>query len=136
MDKKFILSVIVIFVVSMLLGFITHGWALKDEYMATGIYRPEAEQQAMMVWNRLLLGFSYLPMSVAFVVLYRKGRVDKPWLGQGLRFGFWIAMFAAVGVYMIYYVVLPTPELLVFRQAVYDTINLMVMGLVVAFMYR
>jgi len=132
MDKKFILSVIVIFVVSMLLGFITHGWALKDEYMATGIYRPESEQEAKMVWMLL----AHLLMSLAFVVLYRKGREDKPWFGQGLRFGFWLAMFAAVGVYMIYYVVLPTPELLVFRQSVYDTINLMVMGLVVAFMYR
>lgn len=132
MDKKFFLSVIVVFVVSMLLGFITHGWALKDEYLATGIYRPEAEQQARMIW--MLLG--HLFMSVAMVVLYRKGREDKPWAGQGLRFGLWLGMFAAIGVYMIYYVVLPLPEILVIRQAVYDTINLMIMGLVVAFVYR
>lgn len=132
MDRKFIITVLVVFVVSMVLGFVTHGWALKDEYMETGIYRPENEQQARMLWMLI----AHFIMSVAFVVLYRKGREEKPWVGQGLRFGFWIALFAAVGVYLIYYVVLPTPEMLVFRQSVYDTINLMVMGLVVAFMYR
>ena len=39
MNKKFILAVVVIFVISMLLGFITHAWALADEYAATGLYR-------------------------------------------------------------------------------------------------
>jgi len=132
MDKKFILSVIVIFVVSMFLGFLTHGWALSDEYNATGLFRPEAEQQNFIGWMLL----AHLIMSVAFVLLYRQGREDKPWLGQGLRFGFLLALFASVGIYMIYYAVQPIPEMLAIRQAVYDTVNMMVLGLVVAFMYR
>ena len=85
-----------------------------------------------MLWMLL----AHVIMSVALVVLYRKGLEDKPWVGQGIRFGFWLAMFASVGIYMIYYVVQPLPELLVVRQAAYDTINLMILGLVVAFMHR
>jgi len=132
MDKKFILSVIVIFVVSMILGFITHGWALSDEYNATGLFRPEQEQQNFMVWMLL----AHAVMAYAFVAIYRRGHEDKPWMAQGIRFGFLMALFAAVGIYLIYYAVQPLPEMLVFRQAVYDTINLMVLGVIVAWMYR
>ena len=132
MDKKFIFTFILVFVVSMILGFITHGWALMDEYNATGIYRTEAEQQSMMVWMLL----AHVIMAFAFVKLYVGGREDKPWLGQGLRFGFYFGLFAVVGIYMIFYVVLPMPELLAFRQATYDLINIMILGVVTAWMYR
>ena len=47
MDKKFFLGVVLIFVVSMVLGFVTHGWALADEYEATGLFRLPAEQEAL-----------------------------------------------------------------------------------------
>jgi hypothetical protein len=132
MDKKFILSVIVIFVVSMLLGFVTHGWALADEYAATGLFRDHADQEAHMMWMLL----AHVIMSFALVKLYQFGREDKPWLGQGLRFGFLLGLFAAVGIYMIFYAVQPLPEMLVFRQATYDTINMMILGAVVAWMNR
>lgn len=132
MDKKFILTFIVIFVVSMLLGFITHAWALADEYTATGLFRDAADQEAHFMWMLL----AHAIMSFAFVKLYVVGREDKPWLAQGLRFGFLIALFASVGIYMIFYSVQPMPEMLVFRQAAYDTINMMVMGAVTAWMYR
>ena len=132
MDKKFLLTFIVVFVVSMILGFITHGWALMDEYNATGIYRTEEAQQDLMMWMLL----AHVIMAFAFVKLYAGGREDKPWLGQGLRFGFYFGLFAAVGIYMIFYVVLPMPEMLAFRQAAYDLINMMVLGAVTAWMYR
>ena len=132
MDKKFILTIIVVFVVSMILGFVTHGWALMDEYNATGIYRSEEAQQGLFIWMLL----AHVVMAFAFVKLYVGGREDKPWLGQGLRFGFYFGLFASVGIYMIYYVVLPMPEILAFRQATYDLINMMVLGAVTAWMYR
>ncbi|MFT5140899.1 MAG: hypothetical protein ACI9H8_002318 [Lysobacterales bacterium] len=132
MNKKFIISVVVVFVVSMLLGFITHAWALADEYAATGLYRTLEDQEAHFVWMLV----AHVIMAYAFVKLYVCGREDKPWLAQGLRFGFLIGLFAAVGIYMIFYAVQPLPEMLVFRQAVYDTLNLMVLGSVVAWMYR
>ena len=83
MDKKFILSVLVIFVVSMLLGFITHGWTLADEYAATGLFRDAAEQESLFSWMLL----AHIILASAFVALYRKGIEDRPWVGQGVRFG-------------------------------------------------
>ena len=132
MDKKYILSVLLILVVSMVLGFITHGWALMDEYTATGLFREAAEQEARTPWMII----AHVVLAFAFVALYRKGVEDKPWAGQGLRFGLLIALIAYVPIYIIYYVVQPMPEMLVFRQAAYETINTMILGLAVAWMYR
>ena len=132
MDKKFILSVLLIFVVSMVLGFVTHGWALADEYFATNLFRDPAEQEAMMHWMLI----AHIILATAFVALYRKGVEDKPWMGQGVRFGLLIALIAYVPIYIIYYVVLPMPEMLVFRQAAYETVNSVILGLAVAWMYR
>ena len=43
MDKKFFISVVVIFVISMVFGFVNHGMVLAEEYQATGLFRPDAE---------------------------------------------------------------------------------------------
>jgi len=132
MDKKYILSVLLIFVVSMVLGFVTHGWALADAYNATNLFRDAAVQESMIHWMLI----AHIILAAAFVALYRKGVEDKPWMGQGVRFGLLIALIAYVPIYLIYYVVLPMPEMLVFRQAAYETINTMILGLAVAWMYR
>ena len=76
MDKKFILSVILIFVISMILGIITHGWALGDEYQATGLFRSEAAQEGYLPW--MLLG--HVIFAFAFVSIYRQGVEDKAWV--------------------------------------------------------
>ena len=79
---------------------------------------------------------AHIILAAAFVALYRKGVEDKPWMGQGVRFGLLIALIAYVPIYIIYYVVLPMPEMLVFRQAAYETLNTVILGLAVAWMYR
>ena len=132
MDKKFILSVVLIFVVSMVLGFITHAWALSAAYEATGLFRGDAEAEAYFPYMLL----AHVIMAFAFVWIYQRGREDKPWVSQGVRFGVAIALLAAVPLYLIYYAVQPMPEMLVFRQATYETMNMVILGLVVAWMYR
>jgi hypothetical protein len=132
MDKKFILSIVLIFVLSMVLGFITHGWALNDEYMATGIFRSAAESEALFPWMLL----AHVILAFAFVSIYRRGVEEKPWVAQGVRFGVLVALLAAIPIYIIYYVVQPLPEMLVFRQAAYETVNIVILGLAVAWMYR
>ena len=132
MDKKFILSVVLIFVASMVLGFITHAWVLSAEYHATGLFRPDAEAEAYFPYMLL----AHVIMAFAFVWIYRRGCEDKPWVAQGVRFGVAIALLAAVPIYLIYYAVQPMPEMLVFRQAAYETVNMVILGLIVAWMYR
>jgi hypothetical protein len=60
----------------------------------------------------------------------------RAWLGQGLRFGLAVACLMAIPYYLIYYSVQPMPGMLVAKQIVFDTIVLMIMGAVVAYLYR
>ena len=132
MNKKFLIAWLVVFVVMFLGGFAIHGLLLADEYMATGLMRPEAEQQGFMAWMLL----AHVMMAGAFTWIYARGVENKPWLGQGLRFGLALALFCTVPIYLIYYCVQPVPEMLVIRQIAYDLILMLVVGAVVAFLYR
>lgn len=132
MDKKFIVGFIAVFIVSLVLGFINHGLTLHDEYQATGLFRPDSEAERYTLWMLL----AHLSLSFAFVWIYRRGREERPWLGQGLRFGVMIALLMVVPIYLIYYAVQPMPGLLVFRQISYDTVATLIMGALVAFVYR
>ena len=42
------------------------------------------------------MALAYVFMAVAFTWIYLKGREDKPWLPQGLRYGVAIALLSAV----------------------------------------
>ena len=131
MNKKFLVAWLVMFVLYMAGGFIIHGTLLHDEYTATGLMRPEAEAQAMMH----LMVLAHVLMAGAFTWIYARGVENKPWLGQGLRFGLAVAVLFAP-IYMIYYVVQPTPGVLAAKQIVLDTIMTLILGAVVAFLYR
>ncbi len=132
MNAKFLIAWLVIFILSMLAGFAVHGQLLADEYLATGLMRPAEEAQNYFVWMII----AHLIMAAAFVWIYVRGREAKPWFGQGLRFGFAVSLLMCVPIYLIYYCVQPIPGMLVVRQIAYDTIMLLVLGGVVAFLYR
>ena len=130
---RFIISVVVLFVVTMLFGFVVHGWLLGPEYMKlTNLFRSEADGQKYF-WAMLL---AHLFMAIGFTWIYRHGREDKPWLGQGLRFGLAIAVAMTIPTYLIYLAVQPMPEALVVKQIVYDTLAMLVVGVVTAFVNK
>jgi hypothetical protein len=131
MNKKFLVSWLLIFVLYMAGGIVVHGVLLHDDYLATGLMRPEADAQQMMH----LMILAHVLMAGAFTWIYARGVENKPWLGQGLRFGLAMAVFF-VPIYIIYYVVQPTPGELAAKQIVLDTILTLILGAVVAFMYR
>lgn len=131
MDKKFLVAWLVLFVLYMAGGMIIHGVLLHEDYTATGLMRPEAESQKMMH----LMALAHLLMAGAFTWIYVRGVENKPWLGQGLRYGLAVAVLF-MPIYIIYYVVQPTPGILAVKQIVYDTIMMLVLGAAVAFLYR
>jgi len=133
MNGKFIIAVIVMFIAWMIEGFVVHGWLLRPEYMKLGsLFRPEAEQMGYFPW--MLLG--HVILAFAFVWIYVKGKEAKPYFAQGLRYGLMVSLLATTPTYLIYYAVQPLPGDLIVMQIVYDTIGSMVMGVVVAFIYR
>jgi hypothetical protein len=133
MDKKFLISTIVVFVVWMLGGFVVHGFWLGPYYETMpNIMRSLDDQNAYFHWMII----AHVLMAIAFVWIYRRGCEDKPWLQQGLRFGAAIALLAPIPTFMIFYSVQQNPAALALRQAIGDGIVVIILGVIVAFLNR
>ena len=129
MNSKFVMSVVIMAVMSLVLGFVVHVWLLGPEYktLAT-LFRPEADQMSFfpfMIVAHVLIGGG-------FTWIYRMGREAKPFLGQGVRFGLAIAVLTIIPTYLIYYAVQPMPGNVVAKQIIFDTIAMVLMGVVCA----
>lgn len=133
MDKKFLIAWIVIFVVWMAGSFVVHGLLLHDDYMQlSSLFRPEADAQQYFP----LMILAHVILAGAFVWIYARGVEPKPWLAQGVRFGVAVALLTIVPTYMIYYVVQPMPGAVVVKQIFFDGILIVILGSIVAWLYR
>ena len=133
MNKKFLISWVVIFVVWMAGSFLVHGVLLQAGYsQLPNLFRPEEE--AANYFHFMLI--AHVILAGAFVWIYQRGTESKPWPAQGARFGLAIAAIGPIPMYTIYYVVQPMPGNHVIMQIVYETILLIVLGLVVAFLNK
>lgn len=133
MDKKFAISWVILFVVWMAGSFLVHGAWLGDAYAAmSDVYRPPEEQEKLFPFMLL----AHVMLAGGFVWIYRRGREDKPWLGQGIRFGILIALFAPIPTYLIYYSVQSMSSNLLIGQIVGDGLLTVLLGIVVAFLYK
>ena len=133
MNKKFFIAWIVIFVAWMAGRFVVHGVLLHDEYTKlSGLFRPEYEAQQYFP----LMVLAHVLLSGAFAWIYARGVEARPWLAQGVRFGVAVALLTIIPTYVIYYVVQPMPGVVVVKQIVFDGILMLILGSIVAFMYR
>jgi hypothetical protein len=57
-------------------------------------------------------------------------------MAQGVRFGIAVALLTVVPTYMIYFVVQPMPGGIVIKQIVYDGLLMVILGTIVARVYR
>ena len=130
---RFIISVVVLFVIAMLLGFAIHATLLGADYAALpSLMRPAAEAEQYMGY----MIAAHVLIAIGFTWIYVRGKEDRPWLGQGIRFGLAIAVVSTMPMYLIYHAVSPFPLDLVVKQIIYDTIGVVVMGIVVAAINR
>ncbi len=133
MNKKFLLSTVVLFVLSMILDVVIHAVLLNGDYsQLPQLYRTEQAQMGYFHWMLL----AHLMIAAAFVWIYQQGRTDKPWLGQGIRFGIAAALLMTVPNYLIYYAVMPLPGVMVAKQVIFGAIGVVIMGITVAWLNR
>jgi hypothetical protein len=133
MNKKFIIAWIVIFIAWMAGSFVVHGVLLHDDYTKlSNLFRSEADAQKYFP----LMILAHVILAGALVWIYSRGVEATPWLPQGLRFGLAIALLTIVPMYIIYYVVQPMPSAVVIKQIVFDGILMLILGAIVAFVYR
>jgi hypothetical protein len=133
MNKKFLIAWIVLFIAWMAGSFVVHGTLLHDDYAKLpNLFRPDADVQKYFP----LMILAHVILAGAFVWIYTRGVEARPWLAQGLRFGIAVALLTIVPTYMIYYVVQPMPGLHVVKQIAFDGTLMLVLGAIVAFIYR
>lgn len=133
MNQKFIVSVVAVFVLLFVLGWVVHGWLLQADYAKfPNLMRPMAEVQSK--WPFMVL--AHLCTAAAFTWIYLKGQENKPWLAQGVRYGVAIAVLMTIPLYLIYHAVMPFPLDLVIKQMAYDTIAIVLAGVVLAWINR
>ena len=130
MNKQFLVSVVVMFILSLGLGFVVHELMLKNDYnQLPNLMRKAADAQrhfpAMLA--------AHACIAIGMTAIYRRGReAGKGWTGQGVRFGLLFAVAVCLPTYLIYYAVQPMPLTLVVKQLVFDTITTVLLGIAVA----
>jgi uncharacterized membrane protein len=134
MSKRFVIAWVVLFVLWMLEGFVVHGLLLSSDYLQLPqLFRPQADAHGYFGWMLV----AHLVMAGAFVWVYERGiSAERPWLGQGLRFGIAVALLTVVPTYLIYYAVQPMPGAMVAQQIVFDAIGVALLGVIVGWLYR
>src|SRR5438045_988864 len=133
LDKKLVISVIVIFILAMASGFLVHGTILHGEYAKLPNLMRSEDAAHQLFGLMFLANFIF---AIGFSWIYVRGREAKPWLGQGARYGIAVSLLAVIPTYLIYYVVMPLPSDLVAQQIVYDTVSTVILGIVVAWLNR
>jgi len=134
MNKQFVLSVVVVFVVAMLAGMVVHGMLLHGDYdkLAGRVFRTPADAQEHFIYMIV----AHVSMAIGLTWVYRQGRTAAPWVGQGLRFGLALWVLITIPIYLIYFAVQPLPSDMVAKQIVLDGLGNLVIGLATAFMNR
>src|SRR6187200_925758 len=133
MNRKFWISFVAMFVMAMAFGMLIHGMLLHDEYRKLGsIMRSESEAQKLFG----LMILAHVLIALGFTWIYIKGKEARPWLGQGLRYGIAVAVMMTIPTYLIYYVIMPFPSDLVAQQIMFDSIGIIAMGVVLAWLNR
>lgn len=131
--KRFILAVVVVLVLNNVFGFLIHGMLLQADY-ANYPNLLRTQEDAANYFHWMLLNF--LVFSVAFVWIYAQGVEDKPWVGQGLRFGLAVWFLTSVAGFLTYYAVQPWGGDVVVKQILYELPRALVLGLAAAALYR
>jgi hypothetical protein len=127
---RLVLTIIVIFVLANLTGYFIHAiWLHADYLPMANLYR--AEGQEKMLWIVL----AYVSFAIGSVWVYAQGVGDKPWLGQGIRFGMLMWLILAVPSFFIAYAVQPVPAILMSKQVLSELIDKIFLGIVTALVY-
>jgi hypothetical protein len=134
MSKKFWISGIVATVLTFALGFVVHGVLLAGDYQGLMGTLMRKEQDAMGLFHFMIIAHIIMGFGAAWI--YLKGVTEAPWLTQGVRFGIAAACISSIPMFMIYYVVQPTPGMLTVKQIIFDTITWIIIGIALAFINK
>ena len=133
MDKRFLISGVAMTIAAAVLGFVVHGLLLNADYTALvpTIIRAPEDANHYMQW--MLLADAAIGFGMTWI--YRQGyTASRSALGQGLRCGVAVALVSTIPMFLIYYAVEPLPGMLVAKQLIFSTVQMLLLGVLVAFL--
>jgi hypothetical protein len=131
--KKFFITWLAVFLIGFTLNFVIHGVLLQGDYsQLPNLLRTQEDAHSyfpfMIVAN--------IVYSLALAWIYAQGVNDRPWLGQGIRFGLAVWLLTAVPTYLVYYAVQPWPEAVIYKSIGFDLVRVTLLGVIAAAIYR
>jgi len=132
--KQWLLASVAVFAVIGVLEFLVHGVLLSDLYRQTAaVWRAETEMRQMM-W---VFWVGYLVFAPLFALIYVKGyEKGKPGLGQGFRYGLYVAAMLSVMNSFGWYVILPIPLVLAFYWFLAILVEFILAGVAAGLVYH
>ena len=131
--KKLIIAIFVSYVVLMATNYLVHSVWLMPDYDAIPLSHRSAEQIMHRFWAMALGQFFFAAM---FAYIYARGRENKPWVPQGIRYGIVMTFMTVIPYSLSEYVVYLVPHVLAVKWMVAGGIQLVILGLIVAAIYK
>jgi hypothetical protein len=129
MNKKLWLGFVAVFVLTFLLDFAVNTFLMTKEYMETAqLWRPQAEMKTGVILV-VELFFAFF-----FTFIFSKGYEGKGYM-EGVRYGLYVSLMMNVtGAYMTY-ATMPVPYMLALKWFLFGTIQYMIYGAVLGFVF-
>jgi hypothetical protein len=131
--KKLVLAVVIVFIVLMATNYLVHGVILMPDYDAIPASHRTADGLQQRLWE---LAVGQLFFAAIFAYVYTRGVEKKSWAGQGVRYAIMMTFLTIVPNSLSEYDVFIVPYQLVLKWIVAGGIQLLIVGLIVAGIYR
>ena len=140
--KRFIGSVLAVFLVAEVFAIVIHGFLLGPDYRPFygTLLRPLQTSAGAggSAWMIAFLPLAHLAMAIAFVALYSRWVRPAPGeeIPQGLRFGVLAWLFGPVPMYLLWFAEQPWPFSLTLKQLGFELFTMHDLGTLTAMLYR
>lgn len=122
-------AVVIVFAAISAIEFLIHGVVLRADYEAMRQAFRSKEEMCKYMW---LIYVGYAIMAAGLVWIYDRGKQNKPYVGQGVRFGLAVAAVACVPTTLIYYCIQPISCRLACKQLALGVAEAVVVGILIA----
>ncbi len=134
MNKKIILSSVLVFVLFLIMDHVLHNVLLAGLYAETAsLWRGPGEMRGLL-WIIIAVD---LALAVLVTWLFAKGwETGKSWAGQGLRFGLVLGLLFSLPMGFSMYAIMPIPFSLGLGWFLGALTEFVIVGLTLAFLFR
>jgi len=131
--KKLVTAIVATFIVLMATNYLVHSVWLMPDYDAIPLSHRNPWSMRHRFW---LLVLGQVSFSAMFAYIYTRGRENKPWMAQGIRYGILVTLLTVIPTSLTEYTVYIIPHELAIKWMVAGSIQMILAGLVVGTIFK